>query len=165
MIQRIQTIFLFLSFAMGAILIFVNPIYAEYEYELNGINYQVVFQYWSTFGEEVQYGLMMFNYQWIHFVLLLGLSILTFTAIFLFRNPKIQIYLIIISTVFTGLLTFCLMYDFISFRSSQVIVNNKDLNAHIFWTVLITALNLLSIVAIQFDRRSIPQNYFASPKG
>jgi hypothetical protein len=167
MIQRIQTIFLFLSFAICGFLLVINPIYAEFDYSIDGTEYQAIFLFWSSFGESISglEGTLDFKNYWINFLLLLLSGGLSFISIFLFRFAKIQIVSVLVSSAFIGMLGLDLMYKYINFKNNQNMVLNQDLNAHIFWIVLILALNVLAVFAIQLDRRSIPQNYFGSPKG
>lgn len=167
MIQRIQTIFLFVSFAICGLLLVVNPIYAEFDYINDGSEYQAIFLFWSSFGETItgRSGILAFEHYWWNFILLISSGSLSFAAIFMFRYVKFQIYSVMISSVFTVVLGLKLMYQYISFKNNNIAGLNHELNAHIFWVILILALNILSIVAIQLDRRSIPQNYFVFPKG
>lgn len=167
MIQRIQTIFLFISFALCGLLLVVNPIYAEFDYVIDGTEYQSIFLFWSSFGESIsgRSGVLAFENYWWNFLLLIFSGGLSFAAIFMFRFIKFQIYSVMISSGCIVLFGLKLMYQYISFKNNNLDGLNYELNAHIFWVVLILALNILSIVAIQLDRRSIPQNYFVFPKG
>jgi hypothetical protein len=167
MIQRIQTIFLFISFALCGLLLVINPIYAEFDYVIDGAEYQAIFLFWSSFGESIsgRAGILSFENYWWNFILLILSGSLSFTSIFIFRYSRIQIFSVLISSVFIGILGLKLMYQYIDFKNKNVDSLNYELNAHIFWIILILALNILAVFAIQLDRRSIRQNYFVFPKG
>lgn len=167
MIQRIQTIFLFMSFAVCGFLLVINPIYAEFNFLVDNTEYQAILLYWSSFGETIlgQQGVLEFKNYWLNFLLLILSGSLSFFSIFMFRFSRIQIISVLISTVFIGLLGLKLMYEYINFKNNHLAGLKYDLNAHIFWIVLILAFNVLAVFAIQLDRRSIPRNYFGSPKG
>jgi hypothetical protein len=167
MIQRIQTIFLFISFALCGLLVVVNPIYAEFDYVIDGAEYQAIFLFWSSFGESItgRAGVLSFENYWWNFILLILSGSLSFVSIFMFRFTRIQIFSVLISSLFIGILGLKLMYQYINFKNNNIDGLTDELNAHIFWIVLILALNILAVFAIQLDRRSIPQNYFVFPKG
>jgi hypothetical protein len=149
------------------LLLLINPIYAEFNYIQDGSEYQAVFLFWSSFGESITgvTGILSFGNYWSNFILLLLSTGLSFASIFMFRFARNQIFAVLISSVFMGILGLKLIYQYMSFKNSKIEGLNYELNAHIFWIILILALNIMAVAAIQIDRRSIRQNYFVFPKG
>lgn len=167
MIQRIQTIFLFLSAALCGLLLVTNPIYAEFNYWKDGTEFQAVFLYWSSFGASIVElnGNLLFENYWSNFTLLFLVGVFSFASIFLFRHAKIQIFTVIGSILLISTLGFKLLYQYTSFKNTQSDPLEYDLNAHIFWVVLLLALNILAVFSIHLDRRNTQRNYFGFPKG
>lgn len=166
MIQRVQTIFLFISAALCGLLLVTNPIFAEFSYWIEGSEFQAVFLYWSSFGASIINGngnMFLENY-WLNFILLLLSAIFSFASIFMFRHAKIQITMVIASVLLIGCLGLKLLYEYSSFKNQHPGCE-FEINAHLFWIVLLLALNILAVFAIHLDRRSTQRNYFGFPKG
>lgn len=166
MIQRIQTIFLFFSAALCGLLLVTNPIFAEFSYWLDGSEFQTVFLYWSSFGASImnRNGNMILEIYWLNFTLLLLSGIFSFASIFMFRHAKIQIITVSASILLIGCLGSRLLYEYSSFKNQHTECE-FEINAHLFWIVLLLALNILAVFSIHLDRRSTQRNYFGFPKG
>lgn len=112
MILRIQTLYLFLVFALGFMLFIQNPIVNEIMYRDGGVIYIEFSQFWSEACVLSDSAKPIWTSNYLHLGMLSVLSLSCFVAIFFPLNPKKQFVLCSISLLLTLLLASSLLLRF-----------------------------------------------------
>lgn len=143
MTLRIQTLYLFLIFALGFMLFMQNPILHEIRYRDGEVIYMEFSQFWSegrVFKDSAQ-PVWTTNYG--HLAMLMVLSLSCLVAIFLPRAPRIQFLLCLISLFLTISLLSSLLIRF-RIRLSEIeqgFMNSAE-TPHILWFGLFLAFQI-----------------------
>ena len=114
MIQRIQTVYLFVLFAIGLILAWQDPVYAWFDGQNQPSSYVLMF--WNSYtgtapGEPVMYVADLMT-----MVVSLAAMAVGIIAIFLFKNRKFQMRMVLSALMLCGLLLCVLLARFYIFK-------------------------------------------------
>ena len=123
MIQRIQTLYLFLIFAIALLLMLSNPIYAEFRMK-HGFNPEsVLMQYWSQFSVSTESRIPVYSYKLLNMFLLVLVGLGSLVIIFLFGNRKLQLKAVGILVLSAFVFFAILLVDY--FITKNQFVNNS----------------------------------------
>lgn len=125
MILRIQTLYLFLIFVIGSILLIQNPIANEISYREGEAVYMEFSQFWCSAYIENGVSRPFWVTNYLHLILLLMLTGTSLLAIFFPKEARVQFVLCLISMVASALLVASLLINF-RLRISQLGVNLID---------------------------------------
>jgi MFS family permease len=156
MIQRIQTLYLFLIFAIALLLMLSNPIYAEFRMK-HGFNPEsVLMQYWSQFSISTESRIPVYSYKLLNMILLVLVGMGSLANVFLYGNRKLQLK-------FVGILVLCafvffaiLLVDY--FMTKSQFENNSistTLGYQIVWPLLMLVFSILAYLGIRHDERLV----------
>ena len=152
MIQRIQTVYLFLLFAIGLILIWQDPVYAWFD----GLNQPsaYVLLFWNSYsgtpaGVEVIYVADLMTI----FVSVLSMC-LGVVSIFLFKNRKLQM-----KTVLVVVLMCLLLLGVLFLRYYLLMRSHPELVGHLgfplVWPVVMAASAFMAYKSIKADEEMV----------
>lgn len=156
MIQRIQTLYLFLIFAIALLLMLSNPIYAEFRMK-HGFNPEsVLMQYWSQFSVSTESRIPVYSYKLLNMFLLVLIGLGSLVIIFLFGNRKLQLKAVGILVLCAFVFFAILLVDY--FITKNQFVNNSvstTLGYEIVWPLLMFVFSLLAYFGIRHDERLV----------
>jgi hypothetical protein len=156
MIQRIQTLYLFLIFAIALLLMLSNPIYAEFRMK-HGFNPEfVLMQYWSQFSVSTESQIPVYSYKLLNMILLVLVGFGSLVNIFLFRSRKIQLKSVGILVLCSFLFFAILLLDY--FMTKNQFENNSistTLGYQIVWPLLMFIFSILAYLGIRHDERLV----------
>ena len=156
MIQRIQTLYLFLIFAIALLLMLSNPIYAEFRMK-HGFNPEsVLMQYWSQFSVSTDSQIPVYSYKLLNMILLALVGLGSLLNIFLFGNRKIQLKSVGILVLCSFLFFAILLVDY--FITKNQFENNSistTLGYQIVWPLLMFVFSILAYMGIRHDERLV----------
>jgi hypothetical protein len=143
MILRIQTLYLFLVFALGFMLFMQNPIVNEIMYRDGTVIYIEFSQFWSeakVFKDSAQ---PVWSTNYGHLGMLIVLSVSCLVAIFFPRSPRLQFLLCTISVLLTVWLSISLLLHF-RIRLTEIGQGLMDSveTPHMLWFGLLLAFQI-----------------------
>ena len=143
MIFRIQTLYLFLVFALGFMLFMQNPIVNEIMYRDGKVIYIEFSQFWSeakVFKDSAQ---PVWSTNYGHLGMLIVLSVSCLVAIFFPRSPRLQFLLCTISVLLTVWLSISLLLHF-RIRLTEIGQGLMDSveTPHMLWFGLLLAFQI-----------------------
>jgi hypothetical protein len=156
MIQRIQTLYLFLIFAIALLLMLSNPIYAEFRMKQGFNPESVLMQYWSQFSVSTESQIPVYSYKLLNMILLVLVGLSALVNIFLFGNRKIQLKSVGLLILCSFLFFAILLVDY--FITKNQFVNNSistTLGYQIVWPLLMFVFSLLAYFGIRHDERLV----------
>jgi hypothetical protein len=143
MILRIQTLYLFLVFALGFMLFMQNPIVNEIMYRDGKVIYIEFSQFWSeakVFKDSAQ---PVWSTNYGHLGMLIVLSVSCLVAIFFPRSPRLQFLLCTISMLLTVWLSISLLLHF-RIRLTEIgqgLIDSVE-TPHMLWFGLLLAFQI-----------------------
>lgn len=154
MIQRIQSLYLFIVFAINSLLIITNPVYAEFQNK-DGISPStVLMQYTFQFNTQLNNSMPVPAYKLINILLLGLIGLGSITTIFLFKNRKFQLKLSTWVMILNVLLITALMTDYFlikkEFASSLA---STTLGFQVIWPFVMLIMNILAFRGIKADEK------------
>lgn len=159
MILRIQTLYLFLIFALGTTLFIENPIVNEIHFRIGNQTQMEFTQYWCYAEIGTGSAIPLWKTNVFHAVLLLMVSISSIVAIFFPRNPRLQFGLSFISFFFSGFLLSRLLIQFrIRLHQLDHAVINALETPHLLWFGLLFALQISVLRYLWPDVRRIKRS-------
>ena len=143
MILKIQTLYLFLVFALGFMLFMQNPIVNEILYRDGKVIYIEFSQFWSEAKVLKDSAQPVWSTNYGHLGMLIVLSVSCLVAIFFPQSPKLQFLLCTISMLLTIWLTMSLLLHF-RIRLSEIGQGLMDSleTPHMLWFVLLLAFQI-----------------------
>lgn len=156
MIQRIQTLYLFIIFAIALLLVLSNPIYAEFKMNQGSHPESVLMQYWNQFSVSTDSNTPIYSYKFLNLVMLAVVGIGALFSVFLFKNRKMQLkavgMLVWISFLFFALLMVDYFITKSLFESATV---STTLGFQIVWPVIMFVFAILAYLGIKHDEKLV----------
>jgi hypothetical protein len=158
MLQRIQTLYLFLVFTIDTLLLIANPIYAEFKMRIEDLKSpsSVLMQFWKQVSMGANQELPIESYKFLNLVFMLMIAALAVYAIFLYQNRKAQIkisrFLIAANTAFLVVI----LVDFYLTKQQFVdLITLNNLGYQIVWPILMFVLSILAFMGIRSDEKLV----------
>lgn len=153
MIQRIQTIYLFLIALIAGLLIVMNPSFIEVQgydtwtnSEMGSIDLHFKTASWFVNGELVNTdSIAMVTYT------LAVISLLAFVAIFLFKNRKLQMMITAFNYIFILVLYILMVYYGFKYVGQINQEANVDIAIGLFFPLFLPVFNYMALRRISFD--------------
>lgn len=143
MILRIQTLYLFLIFALGTTLFIENPIVNEIHFRIGNQTQMEFTQFWYYAMIGKGSPIPLWKIDVLHGALLLMVSICSIVAIFFPRKPRLQFVLSFMSFFFTVFLLTRLLIQFrIRLHQLDHAVIDATETPHLLWFGLLFALQI-----------------------
>ncbi len=156
MLQRIQTLYLFLIFTIDTLLIIANPIYAEFQMKDGLDPTSVLMQFWNQVSLYVSLECPIFSYKFLNLMLMVVIAIGAIYTIFLFKNRKLQLkiskFLVLLNLTFL----IVLLVDFyLTKKQFTALLSINTLGFQILWPVLMVVFAILALIGIRSDDKLV----------
>ena len=156
MLQRIQTLYLFLIFTIDTLLIIVNPIYAEFQMKDGLDPTSVLMQFWNQVSLYVSIECPILSYKFLNLMLMVVIAIGAIYTIFLFKNRKLQLkiskFLVLLNLTFL----IVLLVDFyLTKKQFTALLSINTLGFQILWPVLMVVFAILALIGIRSDDKLV----------
>jgi amino acid permease len=148
MIQRIQTVYLFIIFAIGLILGWQDPVYAWFDGENQPSSYVLMF--WNSYSGTAPGQPIVYVADLMSIVLSLSVMSLSIVSIFLFKNRRFQMRMVLSTLMLCGLLICVLFARYVIFKSGHPAFVGH-LGFSLIWPVLMSFSAILAYRAIKSD--------------
>lgn len=148
MIQRIQTVYLFLIFAIGLILIWQNPVYAWFDASQQPSAY--VLMIWSSYAGTAPGTEVVYFTDLLSMVVSLSIMVLAIVSIFLFKNRTLQMTCIKISLLSCLMFIVVLLSRYWMLKSAHTNFNGH-LGFPIVWPVIMLISGLMAYRGVRSD--------------
>ena len=156
MIQRIQSLYLFMVFAINALLLITNPIYAEFHFKDELQVTMIVKQFINSFTTLANGNNPLVDYKLLNILLMGLIGIGSITAIFLFNRRKIQYKLVWILVAVNALFVAVLWFDYylvtVSNPQGPALVSSM-IGIPFVWPVVMLILTTLALMGIRKDMK------------
>lgn len=156
MLQRIQTLYLFLIFTIDTLLIIANPIYAEFQMKAGLDPTSVLMQFWNQVSFYVNLECPIFSYKFLNLILMVVIAIGAIYVIFLFKNRKLQLKisksLLLLNFVFLVVL---LVDFYLTKKQFTSLISINTLGFQILWPVLMVVFAILALSGIRSDEKLV----------
>ncbi len=156
MLQRIQTLYLFLIFTIDTLLIIANPIYAEFQMKDGLDPTSVLMQFWNQVSLYVSIECPILSYKFLNLMLMVVIAIGAIYTIFLFKNRKLQLkiskFLVLLNLTFL----IVLLVDFyLTKKQFTALLSINTLGFQILWPVLMVVFAILALIGIRSDDKLV----------
>lgn len=156
MLQRIQTLYLFLIFTIDTLLIIANPIYAEFQMKAGLDPTSVLMQFWNQVSLYVSIECPILSYKFLNLMLMVVIAIGAIYTIFLFKNRKLQLkiskFLVLLNLTFL----IVLLVDFyLTKKQFTALLSINTLGFQILWPVLMVVFAILALIGIRSDDKLV----------
>lgn len=156
MLQRIQTLYLFLIFTIDTLLIIANPIYAEFQMKDGLDPTSVLMQFWNQVSLYVSIECPILSYKFLNLMLMVVIAIGAIYTIFLFKNRKLQLKIskFLVLLILTFLIV--LLVDFyLTKKQFTALLSINTLGFQILWPVLMVVFAILALIGIRSDDKLV----------
>lgn len=156
MLQRIQTLYLFLIFTIDTLLIIANPIYAEFQMKAGLDPSSVLMQFWNQVSLFVNMECPILSYKFLNLILMVVIAIGAVYTIFLFKNRKLQLKISKFLLFFNFLFLIVLLVDFyLTKKQFTALISINTLGFQILWPVLMVVFAILAFIGIRSDEKLV----------
>jgi hypothetical protein len=156
MLQRIQTLYLFLIFTIDTLLIIANPIYAEFQMKAGLDPTSVLMHFWNQVSFYVNLECPIFSYKFLNLILMVVIAIGAIYAIFLFKNRKLQLKISKSLLFLNFAFLVVLLVDFyLTKKQFTSLISINTLGFQILWPVLMVVFAILALVGIRSDEKLV----------
>ena len=156
MLQRIQTLYLFLIFTIDTLLIIANPIYAEFQMKSGLDPTSVLMQFWNQVSMYTNVECPLFSYKFLNLILMVVIALGSIYTIFLFKNRKFQLKISKVLLLLCSLFLLVLMVDFyLTKKQFTALLSINTLGFQILWPVLMVVFAILAFIGIRSDEKLV----------
>jgi hypothetical protein len=156
MLQRIQTLYLFLIFTIDTLLIIANPIYAEFQMKSGLDPTSVLMQFWNQVSFYVNLECPIFSYKFLNLMFMVVIAIGAIYSIFLFKNRKLQLKISKLLVLLNLTFLIVLLVDFyLTKKQFTALLSINTLGFQILWPVLMVVFAILALVGIRSDEKLV----------
>ena len=156
MLQRIQTLYLFLIFTIDTLLIIANPIYAEFQMKAGLDPTSVLMQFWNQVSLYVNLECPIFSYKFLNLMLMVVIAIGAIYTIFLFKNRKLQLKISKLLVLLNLTFLIVLLVDFyLTKKQFTALLSINTLGFQILWPVLMVVFAILALIGIRSDDKLV----------
>jgi hypothetical protein len=156
MLQRIQTLYLFLIFTIDTLLIIANPIYAEFQMKSGLDPTSVLMQFWNQVSFYVNLECPIFSYKFLNLMLMAVIAIGAIYSIFLFKNRKLQLKISKLLVLLNLTFLIVLLVDFyLTKKQFTALLSINTLGFQILWPVLMVVFAILAFIGIRSDDKLV----------
>ncbi len=156
MLQRIQTLYLFLLFTIDTLLIIANPIYAEFQMKSGADLSSVLMQFWNQVSLYINMECPIFSYKFLNLVLMVVIAIGAIYTIFLFKNRKLQLKISRLLVLMNLTFLIVLLVDFyLTKKQFTALLSINTLGFQILWPVLMVVFAILAFIGIRSDDKLV----------
>lgn len=156
MLQRIQTLYLFLLFTIDTLLIIANPIYAEFQMKSGTDLSSVLMQFWNQVSLYINMECPIFSYKFLNLVLMVVIAIGAIYTIFLFKNRKLQLKISRLLVLMNLTFLIVLLVDFyLTKKQFTALLSINTLGFQILWPVLMVVFAILAFIGIRSDDKLV----------
>jgi len=156
MLQRIQTLYLFLIFTIDTLLIIANPIYAEFQMKSGLDPTSVLMQFWNQVSFYVNLECPIFSYKFLNLMLMAVIAIGAIYSIFLFKNRKLQLKISKLLVLLNLTFLIVLLVDFyLTKKQFTALLSINTLGFQILWPVLMVVFAILALIGIRSDDKLV----------
>lgn len=156
MLQRIQTLYLFLIFTIDTLLIIANPIYAEFQMKSGLDPTSVLMQFWNQVSFYVNLESPIFSYKFLNLMFMVVIAIGAIYSIFLFKNRKLQLKISKLLVLLNLTFLIVLLVDFyLTKKQFTALLSINTLGFQILWPVLMVVFAILAFIGIRSDDKLV----------
>jgi hypothetical protein len=156
MLQRIQTLYLFLIFTIDTLLIIANPIYAEFQMKSGLDPTSVLMQFWNQVSFYVNLECPIFSYKFLNLMFMVVIAIGAIYSIFLFKNRKLQLKISKLLVLLNLTFLIVLLVDFyLTKKQFTALLSINTLGFQILWPVLMVVFAILAFIGIRSDEKLV----------
>ncbi len=158
MLQRVQTLYLFLVFTIDTLLLIANPIYAEFKMRVEDVKApsSVLMQFWKQVSMGANQELPIDSYKFLNLVFMLLIAAVAIYAIFLYQNRKAQIKIARLLIAANALFLVVVLVDFYLTKKQFVeLITLNSLGYQIVWPILMFVLSILAFLGIRSDEKLV----------
>jgi hypothetical protein len=156
MLQRIQTLYLFLIFTIDTLLIIANPIYAEFQMKSGLDPTSVLMQFWNQVSFYVNLECPIFSYKFLNLMFMVVIAIGAIYSIFLFKNRKLQLKISKLLVLLNLTFLIVLLVDFyLTKKQFTALLSINTLGFQILWPVLMVVFAILAFIGIRSDDKLV----------
>ncbi len=158
MLQRIQTLYLFLVFSIDTLLLIANPIYAEFQMKVGDGKgpTSVLMQFWKQVSMASNQELPIDSFKFLNLVFMILIAIGSIYTIFLYRNRTTQLKVSKAMVAATLLFLLVILVDFYLTKSQFVtLISVNTLGYQIIWPVLMLVFAILAFIGIRNDEKLV----------
>ena len=158
MLQRIQTLYLFLVFTIDTLLLIANPIYAEFQMKAGDGKgpTTVLMQFWKQVSMGTNLELPISSFKFLNLVFMILIAILAIYTIFLYQNRKSQIKIAKLLVVSNVIFLLVILVDFyLTKRQFVELISLNTLGFQIIWPVLLMVFASLALIGIRSDEKLV----------
>ena len=158
MLQRIQTLYLFLVFTIDTLLLIANPIYAEFQMKAGDGKgpTSVLMQFWKQVSMGANQELPIDSFKFLNLVFMVLIAIIAIYTIFLYQNRKSQLKIAKILVVANLVFLAVILVDFyLTKRQFVELISVNTLGFQITWPILMLVFATLALMGIRSDEKLV----------
>jgi hypothetical protein len=158
MLQRIQTLYLFLVFTIDTLLLIANPIYAEFQMKAGDGKgpTSVLMQFWKQVSMGANQELPIDSFKFLNLVFMVLIAIIAIYAIFLYQNRKSQLKIAKLLVVANLIFLAVILVDFyLTKRQFVELISVNTLGFQITWPILMLVFATLALMGIRSDEKLV----------